>query len=121
MFSASELSDTTHSLPPSVVYRATAIHETTPVSAVAVATSFSMGNLEKEEVALAGELVGILTRLGPTFVKLGQLISSRADLISVGVAGELGKLQSDVAPFSSLATYQVTARIPPSNRPPVCG
>eukprot|EP00240_Pyramimonas_obovata_P002358 CAMPEP_0118954298 /NCGR_PEP_ID=MMETSP1169-20130426/58010_1 /TAXON_ID=36882 /ORGANISM="Pyramimonas obovata, Strain CCMP722" /LENGTH=448 /DNA_ID=CAMNT_0006901911 /DNA_START=102 /DNA_END=1444 /DNA_ORIENTATION=- len=72
-----------------------------------VGTSFSMGNLEREEVALAGELVGILTSLGPTFVKLGQLISSRADLISPGVAEELGKLQSDVAPFSSLAAYEV--------------
>ena len=83
----------------------------TSLFSVAVGTSFSMGNLEKEEVALAGELVEILTSLGPTFVKLGQLISSRADLISPGVAEVLGKLQSDVAPFSSMAAYEVPRRI----------
>jgi ubiquinone biosynthesis protein len=38
-------------------------------------------------------------RLGPTFVKLGQVASTRPDLIPEDVILELRKLQDDVAPF----------------------
>ncbi len=38
-----------------------------------------------------------LTELGPTFIKLGQLLSSRPDLIGADLARELRRLQSDVA------------------------
>jgi len=37
-----------------------------------------------------------LQELGPTFVKLGQLLSLRTDLIPVDMADELSKLQDDV-------------------------
>jgi len=40
-----------------------------------------------------------LERLGPTFVKLGQVASTRPDLISEDVVEELRRLQDDVAPF----------------------
>ncbi|MBX7167594.1 MAG: AarF/ABC1/UbiB kinase family protein [Pirellulales bacterium] len=36
-----------------------------------------------------------LTELGPTFIKLGQVLSTRADLVGVAVAEELQRLQSD--------------------------
>ena len=39
--------------------------------------------------------------LGPIFVKLGQVISTRKDLLSVEIAEELAKLQDRVRPFSS--------------------
>lgn len=38
-----------------------------------------------------------LTELGPTFIKLGQLLSTRPDLVGVSLADELAKLQADVA------------------------
>ena len=38
-----------------------------------------------------------LTDLGPTFIKLGQILSTRPDVIGVSLAEELEKLQSDVA------------------------
>ncbi|MBM7713198.1 ubiquinone biosynthesis protein [Bacillus thermophilus] len=41
-----------------------------------------------------------LQGLGPTFIKLGQIASSRRDLIPEEVASELEKLQDDVVPFS---------------------
>jgi ubiquinone biosynthesis protein len=37
-----------------------------------------------------------LTEGGPTFIKLGQVLSTRADLVGVEVANELQKLQADV-------------------------
>ncbi|MDA7541500.1 AarF/UbiB family protein [bacterium] len=41
-----------------------------------------------------------LTQLGPTFIKLGQLLSTRADLIGSEMAAELSLLQDHVAPES---------------------
>ncbi len=40
-----------------------------------------------------------LVRLGPIFVKFGQVLSTRRDLLPVDVADELAKLQDDVPPF----------------------
>ncbi|MCA9162233.1 MAG: AarF/ABC1/UbiB kinase family protein [Planctomycetales bacterium] len=37
-----------------------------------------------------------LTDLGPTFIKLGQLLSTRPDLVGAALANELKQLQSDV-------------------------
>lgn len=39
-----------------------------------------------------------LTELGPTFIKLGQILSTRADLIGADLAGELRLLQEEVRP-----------------------
>ncbi len=40
-----------------------------------------------------------LERLGPIFVKFGQVLSTRRDLLPLDVADELAKLQDDVPPF----------------------
>ncbi|GAA3404404.1 AarF/ABC1/UbiB kinase family protein [Paenibacillus hodogayensis] len=42
----------------------------------------------------------VLEELGPTFVKLGQIASTRSDLIPKPILKELEKLQDDVPPFS---------------------
>ncbi len=41
----------------------------------------------------------IFEELGPTFIKFGQILSSRPDLIPVDLLHELAKLQDDVPPF----------------------
>ncbi|MFM9913372.1 MAG: ubiquinone biosynthesis regulatory protein kinase UbiB [Methylophilaceae bacterium] len=41
-----------------------------------------------------------LEKLGPIFVKFGQIISTRRDLIPQDIADELAKLQDQVPPFS---------------------
>jgi ubiquinone biosynthesis protein len=41
-----------------------------------------------------------ITELGTTFIKLGQILSTRADLIGVDLAAELGQLRAHVAPES---------------------
>ncbi len=40
-----------------------------------------------------------LEDLGPTFVKLGQILSLRPDLVPPDIAGELRKLQDEASPF----------------------
>ena len=40
-----------------------------------------------------------LERLGPIFVKFGQVLSTRRDLLPTDLADELAKLQDDVPPF----------------------
>ena len=42
-----------------------------------------------------------LEQLGPVFIKFGQVLSTRPDLIPADVARELNKLQDDVPPFAS--------------------
>lgn len=39
--------------------------------------------------------------LGPTFIKLGQILSSRPDLLPAGAAAPLARLQDQVRPFES--------------------
>ncbi len=46
------------------------------------------------------ELARDLEAMGPTFIKLGQLLSSRADLLPGPYLEALSRLQDDVAPFS---------------------
>src|SRR5271169_254385 len=41
----------------------------------------------------------MLQELGPTYVKLGQIVSSRADALPSDWEDELAKLQNDVRPF----------------------
>lgn len=59
------------------------------------------GRLSTEERGLAREAVHCLQILGPTFIKLGQLLSIRPDVLSPAVMQELGHLQDNIATFSS--------------------
>ncbi len=56
-----------------------------------------------------------LEHLGPIFVKFGQVLSTRRDLLPADVADELAKLQDRVPPFSSsvaIATIERAFRRP---------
>ncbi len=53
-----------------------------------------------DEPAAPESLAADLERLGPTFVKLGQLLSTRADLIPEGYLEALARLQDQVAPLA---------------------
>ena len=46
------------------------------------------------------DLSADLERLGPTFVKLGQLLSSRSDLLPADYVAALARLQDDCEPFA---------------------
>ncbi len=49
----------------------------------------------------------VLQELGPTFVKLGQIASTRPDLIPEEIVSELEKLQDQVPPFSFQAVCDI--------------
>ena len=52
------------------------------------------------EQARGARLRLALEKLGPLFVKFGQMMSTRRDLLPVDVADELAKLQDQVPPFA---------------------
>jgi ubiquinone biosynthesis protein len=47
----------------------------------------------------AGRLAAALTRLGPTYVKLGQFLATRPDVVGAAIARDLESLQDKMAPF----------------------
>ena len=49
----------------------------------------------------------MLDELGPTFVKFGQLLSTRPDVVPLDIVSELRKLQDDVSPVPFEAVEQV--------------
>ena len=47
----------------------------------------------------AGRLSAALTRLGPTYVKLGQFLATRPDVVGIAIARDLESLQDRMPPF----------------------
>jgi ubiquinone biosynthesis protein len=60
---------------------------------------FNMEAQETNELSRAKRLRLVLEELGPTFIKMGQLLSTRPDLIPPNYIEELVKLQDDVSSF----------------------
>ena len=57
------------------------------------------GDKERKEVSLAVRARLVLEDLGPSFVKLGQIVSTRADVLPADLLAELKKLQDSVPPI----------------------
>jgi predicted unusual protein kinase regulating ubiquinone biosynthesis (AarF/ABC1/UbiB family) len=62
--------------------------------------SSDTGEGDRGVPAEAIELTSDLERLGPTFIKLGQLLSTRMDLLPAPYTEALSRLQDDVEPIS---------------------
>jgi predicted unusual protein kinase regulating ubiquinone biosynthesis (AarF/ABC1/UbiB family) len=81
-------------------------HRPTQLAAAAVPQS-APDAPDPNERDEAERLARDLERLGPTFVKLGQLLSTRADLLPAAYLDALSRLQDDLAPVP-LADIQQT-------------
>jgi ubiquinone biosynthesis protein len=51
-----------------------------------------------------------LTALGPTYVKLGQFLATRPDVVGVAIARDLENLQDKIAPFGQAEAEAVVAQ-----------
>lgn len=72
-------------------------------------TESKQSKQEELEVKLSQKLRDSLTKLGPTFVKVGQQLSIRPDLVSPIVLYELQRLCDAVPPFEDEIAMQVLA------------
>src|SRR5437667_705640 len=63
----------------------------------------------KEVTAEAESLAADLERLGPTFIKLGQLLSTRPDLLPPAYLTALARLQDKVEPFPFADAERIVA------------
>ena len=55
-------------------------------------------------------LSSALAELGPTFIKLGQALSTRADLVGEETAADLAELQDQLAPFPGEQAVRIVER-----------
>jgi ubiquinone biosynthesis protein len=58
----------------------------------------------------AVRLAAALTRLGPTYVKLGQFLATRPDIVGMALARDLETLQDKMAPFPQAEAEAAVAR-----------
>jgi hypothetical protein len=65
------------------------------------------GKLKDNEVKRAIQLRDIVTSLGPAYIKLGQALSIRPDILSPAAMNELQKLCDKVPSFDSTVAMQV--------------
>jgi len=64
------------------------------------------GQVDRKQRQRAVQLREILTRLGPAYIKIGQALSSRPDLLPASYLDELAKLQDQLPPFDNELAYQ---------------
>ncbi len=62
---------------------------------------------EQNKLKRAAQLREMLTRLGPTFIKVGQALSTRPDLIRKDFLDELIKLQDQLPPFDNAHAFSI--------------
>lgn len=68
------------------------------------------GKLEANERDRAREVADILCKFGPTYVKLGQALSIRSDILPEAYCQELKKLQDSVTPFKNEVAMDILKR-----------
>jgi ubiquinone biosynthesis protein len=87
-----------------------ALVDTRPLPLPAKMT-IALGRLIERRSAKDGssQLAAALTRLGPTYVKLGQFLATRPDVVGKEIARDLESLQDKMAPFPQTAAETVVA------------
>ena len=66
-----------------------------------------LGTVEKNKTKRAVRLRQILTDLGPTYIKVGQALSTRPDLVRKDFLDELTKLQDQLPPFPTPLAFNI--------------
>lgn len=66
-----------------------------------------LDQVELNKLKRAAQLRQLLTRLGPTFIKVGQALSTRPDLVRKDFLDELVKLQDQLPPFDNALALRI--------------
>jgi ubiquinone biosynthesis protein len=83
-----------------------------PVSLQATHTLLHVIAKRRRGRTVGERLAKALERLGPAYVKVGQFLATRPDMIGVNVAQELGRLKDRLPPFSrTLALDTINAEL----------
>lgn len=90
-----------------VIWRALTIVWLFAGFAIGLLLDRSIGNTEVNKNLRANQLREILTQLGPTFIKVGQSLSTRPDLVKKEFLEELIKLQDQLPPFDNELAMQI--------------
>ena len=75
-----------------------------------VAGLWASGRLRRDDASLARSVRTALVGLGPTFVKLGQILSVREDVLGPTWAAELAELQDSVRTFDGKEAWEAADR-----------
>lgn len=92
---------------PMVVARSLEIAFKSLQFALSLASDKFQGKLAANEMQRGRELAALLTRLGPTFIKVGQSLSIRTDVLSPAYIRGLETLQDQVPAFSTAVARQI--------------
>ncbi len=96
-----------HRRPWLVVWRALTIVWLFAGFLIGVLLDRSVGNTDANKYQRAEQLREILTQLGPTYIKVGQSLSTRPDLVRQDFLDELIKLQDQLPPFDNELAMQI--------------
>ena len=96
--------------PVRVVARAAEIAQSLSSFAVDAALDYRRGTMEVNARKRAEELRGKLTRLGPAFVKVGQALSTRPDLLPTQYLEELSTLQDALPTFEDEEAFALVEK-----------
>lgn len=79
----------------------------TPPTIQSIARALAWLLRRRRDMGRPGErLAAALTTLGPSFVKLGQTLSTRSDLFGIQVADDLAQLQDNLPPFPGKIAFE---------------
>ena len=83
-----------------------------PRRAIAIARWLEPGGLT--QVQRGERVAAAMVALGPSYIKLGQFLSTRADLVGAEIAGTFGHLKDELPPFpTSQAQAIINAQLGP--------
>ena len=83
--------------------------ESTPVAVIRDRFQKLIGGMNRElaELSTPAKVRVMLQQLGPTYVKIGQMVSSRAEALPAEWQDELAKLQNTVPPFPAAKAHEM--------------
>jgi ubiquinone biosynthesis protein len=69
-----------------------------------------VATVDGADASIGRRLAEVMQELGPTFVKLGQMLSTRPDVVPAEIVAELSHLQDQVPPFDTTLARQIIER-----------